>query len=66
MISAGARMVDAGATNRTHPQDYEGVIDPNTALVPTVHTSKTTSCKALRRRQARPRWPALHMPTTFL
>ena len=39
MISAGARMVDVGTTNRTHPQDYERAINTNTALVLKVHTS---------------------------
>jgi L-seryl-tRNA(Ser) seleniumtransferase len=39
MKSAGARMVDVGTTNRTHPQDYERAINPHTALLLKVHTS---------------------------
>ena len=39
MERSGAKMIEVGATNRTHLFDYENVIDENTALLLKVHTS---------------------------
>lgn len=39
MEKSGARLVEVGATNRTHLYDYEGAITESTALLLRVHTS---------------------------
>jgi len=39
MIKSGAILREVGATNRTHPADYENAINENTALLLKVHTS---------------------------
>jgi L-seryl-tRNA(Ser) seleniumtransferase len=39
MERSGAKMIEVGATNRTHLFDYENVIEENTALLLKVHTS---------------------------
>lgn len=39
MARAGARMVEVGTTNRTHPADYTNAIDAQTGVILKVHTS---------------------------
>ena len=39
VVKSGATLREVGATNRTHPSDYERAIGPNTGLLLKVHTS---------------------------
>ena len=39
MSQSGAYLVEVGATNKTHPDDYQRAINQNTALLLHVHTS---------------------------
>ena len=39
VAASGAKLVDVGTTNRTHPQDYEQAITENTAAIVRVHPS---------------------------
>ena len=39
MAKSGAILTEVGATNRTHPRDYENAINENTAVLLKVHTS---------------------------
>lgn len=39
MAASGAKMIEVGTTNKTHPADYENAVNENTALILKVHKS---------------------------
>ncbi len=39
LLRAGAKLVEVGTTNRTHPGDYRNALGPDTGLILKVHTS---------------------------
>ncbi len=39
MAASGARLVEVGTTNKTHPRDYEDAVTENTAAIMRVHPS---------------------------
>ncbi|HEY9857642.1 MAG TPA: L-seryl-tRNA(Sec) selenium transferase, partial [Stenomitos sp.] len=39
LTASGARLVEVGTTNKTHPEDYERAITPETAMLMRCHTS---------------------------
>ena len=39
MVQGGARLVEVGTTNKTHVEDYERAITPNTAALLKIHSS---------------------------
>jgi L-seryl-tRNA(Ser) seleniumtransferase len=39
LLRAGAKLVEVGTTNRTHPSDYRNALGPDTGLILKVHTS---------------------------
>ena len=39
MAFSGAKLVEVGTTNKTHPRDYENAITENTAAILRVHPS---------------------------